>query len=598
MKRRSGSKKGKAPGKPSRPPAPRPEDVPVRWYALAAVILMAVTLLAYRNTLDNEFVSFDDRKYIYENHSVTDGSLKEIWGDLWNERPTIHYYPLTFTTFWIERKLFGLEPEDAGRREIVGRAAHPVFHATQMVLHGCNAILLLFLLRALGAGFLASAFTAAIFAVHPVNVASVAWVSERRNLLSSFFFFLALLLYAEYRRRSRKEPRRSGGDRPGTARWYVLSLCSYACALLSKAAAMTLAPLILLTDRLLFDRRWTRGALLRSIPFFAGALVMALLTMSREAVLAKQSSPVDFHLRPFIAAAALVHYVTKMILPVNQVLIYPRWAESLAEPRYWIAALAVIGASFLVWRYRGWLGGLWLWGLGLFLLTVAPVLGLKDFNWMIQSFVSDHYLYLGSAGLALAAGLLLQRWVRAGQEAETPRQDLPGGFRSLRPAVFAVLTVVLVAACVTRTVRQNRTWKNNLTLYSHTLTVNPDSFSAHYNLGNHYKRLKDWEKAIPFYTACSRIEPDFIRSMWNCAICARALGREEEAIAFYKDAVARADRKNPRSWRIRTEYAGYLKRLGRLEDALEEYKLVLARKPPNIKKVATKIREVESLLDR
>ena len=270
MARRSKSaKRGKpkAGRKQAAPPTMPPLDsTPLRWMWACALVMAVAIVGVYWNTLGNEFLTFDDRKYIYKNELVTgDGGLAAIWGDLWNEKPKLHYRPLTFTVFWIEHQLVKLEPPDTGGEKFVNLPAHPLYHWTQILFHAANAILVLFVLRALRIPFLASVLVAVFFAIHPVNVASVAWMAELKNVLSGVLFWLALLLYIHHRR-------------SGSGPWlYLAAVAAFALALLAKVAVIILAPVLIVTDRLL-DRRWSWGAVVRSSSFFALGLVAARLT--------------------------------------------------------------------------------------------------------------------------------------------------------------------------------------------------------------------------------------------------------------------------------------------------------------------------------
>ncbi|UCG12243.1 MAG: tetratricopeptide repeat protein [Deltaproteobacteria bacterium] len=553
---------------------------------MAAILIAAATIGVYWNTLGNEFLTFDDRKYIYENTLVTgNGGLQAIWGDVTNDKPRLHYYPMTFTTFWIEYSLVGLEPPDADPARTVSKRAHPLYHWTQMSLHAINAGLVLFALYFLGVRYMASVFTAAFFALHPVNVASVAWMAERKSLVSGLFLWLTLLLYCFYRRRSAAVP----ANARGKVRWfYGATILGFTLALCSKAASLVLAPVLIVTDRVL-DRRWSWASVFRCAPFFLLGLIMAGITSAREAHIAKSWEPIDVWLRPFIAVSSLVHYVGKMLLPVKQAIIYPRWAESLLEPRYWISLAIFVAAAILIRRYREWLGDHWLWGLALYLLTVAPVLGLKHFIWTQFAFVSDHYMYYGSPGILLMIGLLLERWCR--EKDPSPgdgRAATSTSLKQSRVVVVGVLSVLGLAACGWRTVQQNRTWHDNAALWTHTLTVSSDCFLANMNLGNHYSREGNDQRALELYRECTRIRPDFAHTWRSSARKAGRLGLVDEAIGRFKNAVAAAEAKNPWAWSIQVEYADYLSSLGRLEEALVEYETVLQKEPPEASKIKAK----------
>jgi hypothetical protein len=573
MGRRSRKSKSKEPPQTEAPAGMPPLDpTPLRWFWLCALLIALAVVGVYQTTLGNEFLTFDDRKYIYENEFVTgDGGLGAIWGDLTNKRPRLHYNPMTYTTFWSEYQLVGLEPAGLDPEQVWSRVAHPLYHWTQMLLHAINACLLLFALRAIGIRFTVIVFTVAFFALHPVNVASVAWMAERKTLVSALFMWLTFLLYVHHRRRE------SGG--PG---FYIAAVGTFALALVSKGACAVLAPVLIVTDRVL-DRRWSWAAAGRSLPFFAMGFVMANIISTREGFIAKSWVPTEVYLRPFIAVSALVHYVVKMLAPVKQAIIYPRWPETLAEPRYWVSLVVVVAAALLIRRYRAWLGDFWLWGLALFLLTVAPVLGLKHFIWMQFAFVSDHYMYYGSAGVLLMIGLLVDRWCRAGRQ-------------RVRMAAAGMLCVLALAGCAWKSVQQCRTWKNNAVLWSYTLSIAPDCALANGNLGNSYFRHGRFEEALERYEHWITIEPNFARARRAAARAAKELGLDDRAIAHYQNAVAIADAKDSRSWSIRAEYADYLLKQKRYREALAEYEAVLQRSPPKPEPIQKRVAQLRRVL--
>jgi len=570
---------------------PEIDSTPVWKLWIISLIITGLVFACYWNTLDNEFLTWDDRKYIYENQLVIgDGGLKAIWTDLPNRKPKTNYYPLTFSTFWIEHQLVGITPPNAESRENVGQPAHPLYHLTQMLLHSINAILLIFVLRQLGVGFYPTIFTAAIFALHPVNVASVAWISERKNLLSGMFFWLSLLCYLRYRRNTSSH---NPNTRTRGLRQYGSSLGLFLLALLGKSAALTLAPVLIAVDRVL-DRKWCWKSLWRALPFFGIGFIMMGVTVYRSAYIAKSWEPVDLWLRPFIAISAIVHYILKMLLPFNQAILYPRWAESLAEPRYWLSLLFVMVMIGLVRRYRRSLPDLWFWGLLLFLITISPMLGFKHFSWMQFAFVSDHYMYIGGTGVILMVCLMVDQWCRHGLQTGTGPH--PKNRAKIRPRIILALSFafVFLAICCCRVGEQNRTWKNNFTLWTHTLSINPDSFVANLNLGNHYRRKGDLQSALTHYIETVRIRPDLVRGKRDAARCLGQLERVDAAIAYYRAAVKTANRKNPRSWSVHTEYADYLFSRGRVKEALAEYEMILKKNPPNKEKIKQKIRTIRS----
>jgi tetratricopeptide (TPR) repeat protein len=414
----------------------------------------------------------------------------------------------------------------------------------------------------------------------------VAWLAERKNLVSVCFGLLSLLAYASSRRRA------LAGTGSGAAPLYVLSLALFALALTGKAAAMTLSAVIVATDRLL-EGRWRRGAALRAFPFFALAALAATLVSMREAHITVSIEPVPLELRPLIAVAALVHYVATVFFPFDQAIIYPRWEESFAVPRYWGALLLAAGAAFLAWKNRSKLGDHWFWGVALFGVTVSPVLGLKHFAWMQFAFVSDHYLYLGSAGILLAAVLSVDKWRRA-------REEQAGASRSSHRGRTTVALGILVLAVGVlfswRTMVQGRTWQNNVTLWEHTLSVSPNADVAFLNLGNHYFRRKDYATAFGYYSKWADVSPHFVRAKVSSAKCLKRLGRHGEAIAYYEAAIATAAGRPGTQLSVRREFARYLIELRRFEAA--RHQLEIFRRTQTRPEAREEIERMLALLDK
>ncbi len=289
-------------------------------------------------------------------------------------------------------------------------------------------------------------------------------------------------------------------------------------------------------------------------------------------------------LRPLIAVSAIIHYLAKMLLPVKQALLYPRWPDTFFNPRYWISLAIFIAAIELIRRNRRRLGDHWLWALCLFILTVSPVLGLKHFGWSQFSFVSDHYMYYGSAGVILMIGILLAKWtgipVLSADSADTGKP----GIDKKRLFIVTACTLIALIACGVRTVQLNRTWKNNVTFSENILKINPDSSVANSNLGHYYFRKKDYERALLYYREWARIYPEYYKSWRACARTAAELHRVEETIGYYKQAIMAVDSRIPRGWwKIRTEYAEYLTYIGWISEAINEYQGIIEKQPPNRK---------------
>src|SRR5262245_5226480 len=350
---------------------------------MPAVALMLMVAAVYIPAGECKFI-WDDDEYVVKQPVVHDiRGLEKIWFDV---TATPQYYPLVFTSFWAEFRAGELRPS--------------LYHWDNIVLHGLNAVLLWGILRRLRVP--GSWFAAAIFAVHPVHVESVAWITERKNVLSGFFYLSALLAYLHFRP---LEP----GNGKGHWAWYALAVSLFVCALLSKTITCSLpAALFLLIW-------WKRGRVtwrdaLPLVPLFIVGLWFGLLTVWLEKYHVRAEGK-DWHLsfidRCLIASRALWFYAGKLLWPADLTFIYPRWK---IDPHAWwqyaypLAFLGLVGA---LRQARHQIGRGPLVAVLYFAGTLVPALGFFDVYPMRFSFVANHFQYLASIGvIALSAAIL------------------------------------------------------------------------------------------------------------------------------------------------------------------------------------------------
>src|SRR5882672_1644276 len=393
-----------------RAPVVEHATAPIPLWAWAALLLV-VTLVAFAPTFGAQFIKWDDQFYVEENPLLPDpDGLRKIWDPISREAP--EYYPILFGSYWLEYRLWGLDPRP--------------YHATTLALHLANVGLVLLLARRLGAAGWVAAGAAALFAVHPVQVASVAWISEQKNTLSGLFYLVAFLLYLRHRR---------------TGRWgaYGGCLASFVAALLSKTQTVTFPVSLVLAEWLLLRRREVplqraaAGVAARVAPMFALCIPAGLLTMYFDQHPHTPAFPlVD---RLVIASNAVWFYLRTFLAPVRLSPVYAAWHPVAADPSWWMAAVGLCLGSVALgaaWRH---IPALTRWGMLHFLVSLLPVLGFVPFTYETYTMVADHFLYLPciGGGVALAAGVdrLLAR--------------LPSGRMVRRTA--AAVGVLIVAAC-------------------------------------------------------------------------------------------------------------------------------------------------------
>ncbi len=521
---------------PRRPPRRRKEAVPAAPPEAAGggewawgLLLLAMTLAAYATALAGGYI-WDDPDYLTENPLIENlEGLRRIWFTA----QTPQYYPLVFTSFWVEHKLWGLHP--------LG------YHLVNVLLHAANALLAWRILGALG---IPGAWLAgALFALHPVHAESVAWIAERKNVLSGLFYLLALRQYLVF-----EASRRAGR--------YAGALLLFLCALLSKSVAASLpaAALILL---------WHGGArigaplVLRLLPFFIAGASSGLFTAWLEVRHVGAEGPewdLDPLQRLLLAGRILWFYLYKLLWPAELVFTYPRWTIDPGNPLHHAALLGVLIVALALWRWRGRLGRGPAAAALFYAVTLAPVLGFLNVYPMRFSFVADHFQYLASLGpIALAAGALARAWEAWGG------RGAPG-----RAAAGALLVLLALL-----TLRQGRIYRDEETLWRDTLAKNPQSWMAHNNLGSLLARRGEAGEAIRHYEAALLHRPGHPNALSNMGAALLRLGRLAEAEGYLRRALA-ADPAHPGA---RNNLGRVLIQGGRLAEAVVELEEALRLAP-------------------
>jgi tetratricopeptide (TPR) repeat protein len=487
---------------------------------------------------------WDDKGHITRPDLQSLPGLVRIWTQL---GATQQYYPVVHTAFWIEHRLWG----DA----TLG------YHALNVFLHATSCCLVALILRRwwrLKAGLPPGTewLAALIFAVHPVCVESVAWISEQKNTLSLVFYLLAVLAYLKF------DARRPA---PKSAKYYGLALALFLLALGTKTVTATLPAALLL---ILWWRKgrlsWRRDVLPLSL-WFAPAIAAGLFTAWIERhLIGAEGAAFDLSAgqRLLLSGRVIWFYLGKLFWPTGLIFIYPHWdvAADAAKWYGWLtAALAVTAALWLIRRrFRGPLAG-WLFFVG----SLAPALGFFNVYPFIFSYVADHFQYLASLGIivvvAAAIGAFLGR-------ASPPIRV--GGL---------VLCGLLVGTLAVLANRQSASYRNGVTLYRATLARNPDCWMAHNNLGYELRSAGLQAEAIDQYEQALRIKPDYAEAHNNLAREIEKLpGRGWEALDHYEEAL----RIKPDYFTAHLNMADFLATLpGRQADAIAQYEEVLRLQP-------------------
>jgi protein O-mannosyl-transferase len=497
-------------------------------------VLLALTLLAYQPAW-NGAALWDDDANITRPDLRSPGGLLRIWTHL---GATQQYYPLVHTVNWVEYHLWG--DRTTGN------------HLLNILLHVFSALLLMKVLRKLKVP--GARLAAAIFALHPVMVESVAWITELKNTLSGVFFLgstLAYLIYSEERKR----------------KFYILALALFILGLMSKTA---IAPFPLAMCAVVW---WKRGRLLWKrdvapmVPFFIAGIAFGLVTSYVErAFVGAEGQDFSFSIieRCLIAGRAVWFYLGKLFWPADLVFIYPRWQVGGGVWWHWLFPAAALAIAAVLWAVRG----RWRSPLAVFLFFTAmliPVIGFFDVFGFRYSFVADHWQYYAAIGpIAMGAGLMDRAlgWAK-------------GRWRFLKPAV----AVVLLLAFGVLSWKQSGMYSDAETLYRTTIRKNPACWMAYNNLGLLLSHTGRTEEAIAHYLKALEINPNNGKAHYNLAIALAETGRTDEAVGHYQKALEI----NPRFDLALYNLGRLLSRTGRTDEAIACFRKALAISPENIK---------------
>ena len=527
----------------------------MRREAVVCLILAASILAVYWQVKDHEFVDYDDNIYITDNPHVQSGLTSKSVSWAFTTTRTGNWHPLTWLSHMMDYQLFGLNPRG--------------HHLTSVFLHIANSILLFLVLRWATSTIWQSALVAGLLAMHPLHVESVAWVAERKDVLSTFFWLLTMLAYVGYA----KHPKR---------RTYMLVLLFFTLGLLAKPMLVTLPFVLLLLDYWPLKRfelgRDSSSAdneslrplepnteklplsrlIVEKLPMFmlSGIFSVVALWAQGKAGALSGLAIVPFKWRIANALVSYATYIEKMVWPGGLAVFYPYPKSSLPIWQIVLASLFLLIVSTLVVRLAvshkyGLVG--WLWYLG----TLVPVIGLVQVG---EQAMADRYTYVPLIGL-----YLIIAWGLA---------DLAKGSRRRRSLLIASVTLLLmILALCSR--QQVKLWQNSISLFEHTLKVTKNNYVAHYTLGNALALQGNLAGAIAHYEEALRIEPNHGEVHNNLGNVLALRGNLVGAIGHYKESL----RINPNQGDTHRNLGVALDRQGKHEEALRNYEEALRINP-------------------
>jgi tetratricopeptide (TPR) repeat protein len=511
-------------------------------FYIICLFLVVATLAVYWQVLDNDFVNYDDDEYVTENTHVNKGVTFDSLTWAFTSSHASNWHPLTWVSHMIDCQLYGLNPRG--------------HHLTSLLFHVANTLLLLLILVRMTGALWQSSFVVALFALHPLHVESVAWVAERKDVLSMFFMMLTLWAYIFYVKK-------------GGVRRYLLVVLFFILGLMSKPMLVTLPFILLMLDFwplgrfcLVHDTRNVvtgqhtdeRPNVFRlvweKVPFFALAVASSVVTfiVQERGGAVKLLEMYSIQTRIINALVAYIEYIVNMIWPVKLAVLYPHPGNSLPLWKGVVAGLALVLITILVIRKARKIPYItvgWFW----YAVTLIPVIGIVQVG---SQAMADRYTYITLIGLfviiAWGANDLLSKWL-------------------YRKICLGTLAAVILPVLIVLTWKQVQYWENGITLYKHTLKHTSNNYVIHNNLGIALREQDRTEEAVEHYLQALRSNPDYADVHNNLGLAYGELGKYKEAIESCKQAI----RINPDAethYNLGVVYGGS----GKYEEAIESYK--------------------------
>lgn len=453
---------------------------------LSICLILTITFISFSPSLKNDFANWDDNFYVTENPLIMELSWKSI-KTIFNQYYMGHYHPLTLLSYSLEYYFFKLNPL--------------VYHLTNLILHLMNGLLVFLMILMLKGGVLTSLVVSLLFGIHPLQVESVVWISERKDVLYTFFFLGSLIVYLHYLKTQ-------------SVRTYLLSFFLFILSLLSKSMAVTLPVVMFLCDFLL-HRKFDRKCLVEKIPFLVTVFIFGMIALFAQGPGRTIGPKPSFSLIKtiFVVSEALASYISKLILPVKLSCLYPFIKGEGPWPYvYVLVILGILIAGILLiifGKYKKII-----FGLLFFLVTLLPVLPLK--------IVADRYTYVPSIGIFFVFGdgfsWLYSRSLRDSRMMRT---------------IVAVVLIGILGIFSFLTWERGQVWKESVALWDDVLNKYPDLPKAYIHRGHGYSERKQYDQAISDFTKALEINPRYAEAYYNRGIIYGKRGLFDQAISDY-----------------------------------------------------------------
>ncbi|PKL46674.1 MAG: hypothetical protein CVV39_06855 [Planctomycetes bacterium HGW-Planctomycetes-1] len=540
--------------------------------SLISICLVAAIIVVYLPVYSYDFIRYDDTDYVTDNINVQTGlNWKNVrWA--FTTGHASNWHPLTWLSHILDWELFG---DWAGGH-----------HLVNVLFHILNTLILFYVLKIMTKSLWPSAFVAAAFAIHPLHVESVAWIAERKDVLSTFFWFLTMWAYVQYvagtatakrtptaRLRNasdgqagvgakQNEPRQGSPSQGygrinvgGAKRYYLLAIVFFVLGLMSKPMLVTLPFVLLLLDYWPLERKFSKTLIIEKIPFFLCSFASSIITFI---VQKKGGAMSDFEfygpaIRIGNAIVSYIMYIVKMFWPSRLAVLYPHPSSSLPISKVIICAFLLVlitaGVIYFGRRYKFLAVG-WLWYVG----TLIPVIGLVQVG---SQAMADRYTYITLTGLFIIIG-----W---GAKEIIHNKNI---------ILMWLAVIVLLASAITAR-RQLRYWKNSLTLFEHTLQVTGDNFYTLVNYATYLSELDRLDRAVKYFNEALKIKPDSAEVHNNLGSALLKIGRTQQGVEHFKLAI----KYKPDLSQAYCNLADALKNQGRYKEAVSYYQQAIKTKP-------------------
>lgn len=502
---------------------------------VGCVLLLAVVFWTFKPATKNDFVNYDDNLYITENSHLQEGLSPPAFAWAFTSVEFSNWFPLTWLSYLADYEMHGLRPGG--------------YHLTNIAIHSLNAVLLFLLLQSLTGARWRSLLAAAVFALHPLRVESVAWIAERKDVLSTLFGLLALQMYvSQVKRRA---------DGRGGQWFYGMSLLFFGLSLMSKPMLVTLPCLLLLLDFWPLGRiqpresgmRKYKKLLVEKIPYFvlSAASCVTTYVVQKSGGAMELMSGMSLTARLENVPVSYCRYLGKLFWPEHLAVIYPvvnPWPVRVVAGST-VVLIVITALAFILRRSRPYLLTGWFWFVGM----LVPVIGLVAIG---EQSMADRYSYFPTVGVIIIATwaaadcLRTWHWGKAG-------------------ALFLSLAVLATSIWLTR--KNIAYWKNSETLFQHTIAVTKNNYSAYCNLGNYYRSQGKLEEGLQQFRIAAQIQPDYAENHCNLGVALAETGHLEAAIAEF----SRAIKLKPNYGPAHLNLGIALEKQGLIEAAANEY---------------------------